>query len=32
VVHEAAYEEEFSRIRATVPARLRELVTPFSVA
>jgi GTP-binding protein HflX len=29
VVHETAYEERFSRIRATVPARLRELVKPF---
>lgn len=30
VVHETVYEERFSRIRATVPARLRELVTPFA--
>ena len=30
VVHETVYEEQFSRIRATVPPRLRELVTPFA--
>jgi GTPase len=30
VVHETVYEEQFSRIRATVPPRLRELVTPFT--
>ena len=29
VVHETLYEENFSLIRATVSARLRELVTPF---
>ena len=29
VVHETVYEERFSSIRATVPARLRELVEPF---
>ena len=30
VVHETVYEEQFRRIRATVPPRLRELVTPFA--
>lgn len=30
VVHETVYEERFSSIRATVPARLRELMTPFA--
>jgi GTP-binding protein HflX len=30
VVHETVYEEQFSRIRATVPPKLRELVTPFT--
>jgi GTP-binding protein HflX len=28
-VHESAYEEHFCRIRATVPARLRELMAPY---
>lgn len=32
VVHETSYEAEFSMIRATVPAKLRELMTPFVAA
>jgi GTP-binding protein HflX len=31
IVHETSYEGEFSRIRATVSARLRDLVAPFAV-